>query len=249
MALYAEFVLSAASPNQFPGDELPEIALVGRSNVGKSSMLNALTGSKKLARTSNTPGRTQTLNFYRIWPEGKPKFGDTAAPEGADRFTLRGAALDAARSAGAFYFVDMPGYGFARVSESQRQSWRKLIEHYLLTRNTLRAVIEIVDLRHLPSRDDLAMWEWLRYYQKTRLCLATKADKIPRTQRPAHLKEVIRELGIESPKALDSAAGALPDAREPILMFSAEEGVGREQLWRWTLDAVGRRTSGDAANP
>jgi len=223
MPVIAEFVLSAASASQFPGDHLPEIALVGRSNVGKSSLINSLLGMPKLARTSNTPGRTQTLNFYRIWPNGRPNFGDPKAPAGAgDRFTLRGAALDAARSAGAFYFVDMPGYGFARVSESQRRAWQKLIEQYLLTRESLKAVIQIVDLRHPPSKDDVAMWEWLSYHDRNRLCLATKADKVPRTQRPAHLRQIAQDL-------------RLPEAP---LLYSAEESTGHDSLWSWVLATV-----------
>lgn len=202
---------------------MPEVALVGRSNVGKSSMINSLLGMPKLARTSNTPGRTQTLNFYRIWPNGRPNFGDPKAPaEAGDRFTLRGAALDAARAAGAFYFVDMPGYGFARVSEGQKRSWRKLIEHYLLTRDPLKGVIQIVDLRHPPSKDDVAMWEWLAHYDRNRLCLATKADKVPRTQRPAHLKQIAQDLQLS----------------EPPLLYSAEEGLGRDQLWPWVMASI-----------
>jgi GTP-binding protein len=197
-------------------------------------MLNSLMRRPKLARTSNTPGRTQTLNFYRIWPEGKPKFGAPEVEEGGDRFSLRGAAREAAVAAHAFYFVDMPGYGYAKVSESQRQSWRKLIEHYLLTRENMRAVIQLVDLRHPPSRDDIAMWEYLRHYGKVRLCLATKADKVPRMQRPAHLKTIAHDLSMRemAPPNPDVPASG---SDEPILMYSSEEGLGREQLWSWVL--------------
>lgn len=220
MAIFAEFVLSAASASQFPHDGLPEIALVGRSNVGKSSMINALLGMKKLARTSNTPGRTQTLNYYRVWPEGKPKLGDPQDPAGGDRFSLKGSALEAAKAGNAFYFVDMPGYGYAKVSTSQRRSWQQLIEGYLLKREALAAVIQVVDLRHPPTRDDIAMWEWLRHYDRVRLCLATKADKVPRTQRPAHAKQTRVGLGLRG-------------AAEALLLFSAEEGLGRDELWHW----------------
>lgn len=236
MALFAEFVLSAAAPRQFPGDNLPEIALVGRSNVGKSSMINSLLRMNKLARTSNTPGRTQTLNFYRVWPEGKPKLGDPADPHDPDRFTLKGSALEAAQVGGAFYFVDMPGYGYARVSESQKLAWRKLIEHYLMTRPTLKAVIQIVDLRHPPSKEDIAMWDWLRYYGRVRLCLATKADKVPKTQRPAHLKQIAQDLGLRS-IAAPNPDGPITNEQEPILVYSAEEGLGRDQLWPWIVAA------------
>ncbi|HYG59793.1 MAG TPA: GTP-binding protein [Symbiobacteriaceae bacterium] len=234
MAVFSEFVMSAASARQFLTDNLPEIALVGRSNVGKSSMINSLVRANKLARTSNTPGRTQTLNFYRIWPEGKPKVGDPADPDDKDRFSLKGTALEAAQSAHAFYFVDMPGYGYAKVSESQRQSWRKLIEHYLITRENLRAVIQIVDLRHPPSKDDVAMWEWLRHYGRVRLCLATKADKLPRGQRINNLRQIAADLGMKVVTGPDTGTTADASA-EPLLMYSSEEGVGREELWAWTL--------------
>lgn len=228
MALYAEFVLSAASPSQFPKDELPEVALVGRSNVGKSSLINAVMKMNKLARTSNTPGRTQTLNFYRIWPEGRPRFGDPQAPEEkADRFTLTGSAREAAHQSGAFYIVDMPGYGYAKVSESQRRQWQGLIERYLLERPTLRGVAQVVDLRHPPSKDDQAMWEWLRHHGRTRICVATKADKVGRSAWPAHLKEVRQGLAL-SPGS----------AAEPLVLFSAEAGLGRDEVWRWMTEVV-----------
>lgn len=226
MPLFAEFVMSAAAQRQFLTDNLPEIALVGRSNVGKSSLINSLLGMNKLARTSNTPGRTQTLNFYRVWPEGKPKLGDPKAPDDTtDRFSLTGSALEAAQQHGAFYFVDMPGYGYARVSESQKQAWRKLIEHYLLTRENLCGVIQVVDLRHPPSKDDIAMWEWLRHYGRPSLCVATKADKIGRNQRVAHAKVVAQELQL--------------GAGEPLI-YSAEEKLGQDVLWDWVLRSITR---------
>lgn len=238
MAVFSEFVMSAAAARQFLTDDLPEIALVGRSNVGKSSLLNSLLRSPKLARTSNTPGRTQTLNFYRTWPEGKPNFGDPnlAPEEGEERFSLRGAARDTAVASGAFYFVDMPGYGYARVSESQKQSWRKLIEHYLLTRENLKGVLQIVDLRHPPSKDDIAMWQWLRHYGKLRLCVATKADKLSRNERPSNLRTIAHDLGMPAILA-PNPAGPTPHD-EALLMYSAEDGTGRDQLWPWILSVT-----------
>lgn len=234
MSHFAEFVISAAKPAQFAADGLPEFALVGRSNVGKSSLINALIGRHKLARTSSHPGRTQTLNFYRIWPEGRPRFGDPKAPPeaGADQFWLQGTAQEAAVQTGAFYMVDMPGYGYARVSHGERGAWRKLIETYLSSQAQLRAVMQIVDLRHPPSKDDIDMWNWLRHYGKRRLVVATKADKVPRTKWPAHLKIVATTLGI--PRAAAPAAGGAPD-EEFILPFSAETKTGTEQLWQWLL--------------
>lgn len=239
MGIYSEFVLSAAAARQFPTDNLPEIALVGRSNVGKSSLLNSLLRSPKLARTSNTPGRTQTLNFYRIWPEGKPNFGDPRLnpEEGEERFSLRGSARETAVATGAFYFVDMPGYGYARVSESQKQAWRKLIEQYLLTRENLKAVLQVVDLRHPPSRDDIAMWDWLRHFGKVRLCVATKADKLSRNERPTNLRTVAKDLGIGSTQA-PGPEGPASAAEEAILMYSAEDGIGRDILMPWVLSVT-----------
>lgn len=238
MAITAEFVMSAASAKQFLTDELPEIALVGRSNVGKSSMINSLMRMNKLARTSNTPGRTQTLNFYRIWPQGKPWQIESATPEeGEERFSLKGALRDAALAQGAFYFVDMPGYGFAKVSATQRNAWQKLIENYLLNRPNLKAVINLMDFRHPPTRDDAAMYDWLRHYEKVRLVLATKADKVGRSQWTAHQKEIIQELGMKYSLPLGPDTPADP-MLEPLHLFSAESGFGRDLLWSWVTRVV-----------
>lgn len=223
MAVFAEFVLSAAAAKQFPEDGLPEIALVGRSNVGKSSMINALLRMGKLARTSNTPGRTQTLNFYRIWPEGRPRLDKMLSQDTGKRLILQGPAIELAHSAGAFYFVDMPGYGFARVSQGQRQAWGRLIEQYLQTRPNLQGTIQLVDLRHPPTHDDIAMWEWLQHFGKMKLCLATKADKVPRNQQPTHIRQIVQDLHL---------------AAEELLSFSAEQGLGREALWDWVTSTV-----------
>ncbi|MFO7273944.1 MAG: ribosome biogenesis GTP-binding protein YihA/YsxC [Bacillota bacterium] len=212
MGIHAEFVISATAPDQFPSDGLPEVALVGRSNVGKSSLINALVQNRKLAKTSNTPGRTRALNFYRVWPQGK------ARPPGAP-------------AAKPFYFVDMPGYGFARVSEAERRAWGRLIEGYLLTRRTLRGILHVVDVRHPPTADDVTMREWLRYHRLATLCVATKADKVGRSAWSRHLEVIARELGLEGDV-------------EPVVLFSAETGLGRAEVWRWIIEQLGCSTSG-----
>ncbi|WP_410771863.1 ribosome biogenesis GTP-binding protein YihA/YsxC [Fontibacillus sp. BL9] len=181
----AEFVISAVGPNQYPEDALPEIALAGRSNVGKSSLINRMINRKNLARTSSTPGKTQHLNYYRI-NDG-------------------------------IYFVDFPGYGYAKVSKSQREVWGKMIEKYLLERETLQLVLLVIDLRHPPSKDDELMYDWLKHYDLPVCVVATKADKIPKSRWQKHLK-IIKE-------ALVMRAG------DQIIMFSSEEGMGRDELW------------------
>ncbi|MGI6647712.1 MAG: ribosome biogenesis GTP-binding protein YihA/YsxC [Bacillota bacterium] len=180
----AEFVLSVASPAQYPQDNLPELALVGRSNVGKSSLINKLVGRRALARTSSTPGKTRLLNFYRI--------------------------------NNCWYWVDLPGYGFARVSKSMRGEWQKLIERYLKNRQTLRGVIQLLDIRHPPTADDIQMYQWLRYYELPTILVVTKADKISRGRWPQHLKVIRQALGLPS--------------EQPLIIFSAETGVGVEEL-------------------
>ncbi|WP_308530718.1 ribosome biogenesis GTP-binding protein YihA/YsxC [uncultured Paenibacillus sp.] len=181
----AEFIISAVGPNQYPEDALPEIALAGRSNVGKSSLINRMINRKNLARTSSTPGKTQHLNYYRI----------------NDRV----------------YFVDVPGYGYAKVSKSQREVWGKMIEKYLLERETLKLVLQIIDLRHPPTKDDELMYDWLKAYELPVCVVATKADKIPKSRWQKHLK-IIKE-------ALVLRAG------DSLILFSAEEGIGKDELW------------------
>ncbi|GAA3408393.1 ribosome biogenesis GTP-binding protein YihA/YsxC [Paenibacillus hodogayensis] len=185
----AEFVISAVGPDQYPEDGLPEIALAGRSNVGKSSLINKMIQRKNLARTSSQPGKTQTLNFYKINEK--------------------------------LFFVDLPGYGYAKVSMSQRQQWGKFIESYLLNRDRLRMVILLVDLRHPPSRDDTAMYDWLSHYDIPICIVATKADKVPRSRWPKHLKQVKETL--------------LVRGTDRVIMFSSETGLGKEELWSHIL--------------
>ena len=197
MPIIAEFIMSAVHIEQLPTDRLPEIALAGRSNVGKSSLINKVLGKRGLARTSNTPGRTQALNYYRIYPDG-----NTGKP---------------------FYLVDMPGFGFARVSASRRAQWGRLIEDYLSHRETLRGIIHLVDMRHPPQPLDLQMAEWLRHYQAHFLIAATKTDKIASTKVPEQLLQIAEGLNIDSAQTV---------------AFSAETGLGKEFVWRWILDSV-----------
>lgn len=183
-----EFVISAVGPKQYPGDNLPEIALAGRSNVGKSSLINKFINRKNLARTSSKPGKTQTLNYYRINND-------------------------------LFYFVDLPGYGFAQVSQSIKEKWSRFIDDYLTKRETLTGVIQLVDLRHPPSKDDIAMYDWLMHMHHDVLVVATKCDKISKGQWQKHVKQV-RE-------------GLKTDKSQQILVFSAETGQGLEELHQW----------------
>lgn len=161
----SEYVLSAVKPDQYPVAQLPEIALAGRSNVGKSSLINTLINRRGLARTSSQPGKTQTINFYRI--------ND------------------------AWYFVDLPGYGFARVSHDTREQWGKMINAYFEQRTVLKEIWQLVDIRHPPSEQDVQMMEWLDYKKFPRLVVATKADKISRNQRAKNIKLIKEKLGVK----------------------------------------------------
>ncbi len=181
----AELVISAVKPEQYPDGGRPEVALAGRSNVGKSSFINKMINRKNLARTSSKPGKTQTLNFYLI--------NDS------------------------FYFVDVPGYGFARVSKQERQKWGKMMETYFTTRQTLQAALLLVDLRHPPTKDDVMMYEFLKHYDIPVVVIATKADKVPRGKQAKHAK-IARE-------TLNIADG------DPLILFSAETGQGKEEAW------------------
>jgi GTP-binding protein len=181
----AEIVISAVKPEQYPNSTLPEFALAGRSNVGKSSFINKMLNRKNLARTSSKPGKTQTLNFYLINES--------------------------------FYFVDVPGYGFAKVSKQEREAWGKMMETYFTTREQLRAVILIVDLRHPPTKDDVMMYEFLKHYEIPTIIIATKADKIPKGKWQKHGK-VVRE-------TLNIVDG------DELILFSAETGQGKDEAW------------------
>jgi GTP-binding protein len=178
--LKSEFILSANSPEQFPADGMPEIAFLGRSNVGKSSLINAIAGQKKLAFTSNTPGRTQSINFYRM----------------DDRM----------------YFVDLPGYGYAKVPLAAKGEWAKLIEHYLQERKTLKLSFLILDARRGWMDKDLDLKNWLEVNNHPYLVVASKIDKLNQAEQQRGLK-AIRQLA------------------EP-LPFSALTGRGVREIWQ-----------------
>lgn len=161
----AELVAVTADPKQYPPDELYEIAFAGRSNVGKSSLLNLLTNRKKLARVSQSPGKTRTINFYEI----------------NDSFRI----------------VDLPGYGYAKVSKSVSESWGKMMERYLETRQGLLKVIQLVDIRHEPSKQDVQMYDYLKHYGLDGIVVATKADKISRNQYQKSEKVIRQTLGMK----------------------------------------------------
>jgi GTP-binding protein len=181
----AEFVISAVKPEQFPSDALPEIALAGRSNVGKSSLINSLINRKNLARTSSKPGKTQTINFYRINES--------------------------------FYFTDVPGYGYAKVSKSERARWGKMMETYFTTRETLMGVLHIIDLRHPPTNDDCMMYNFLKYYEIPVTVIATKADKVPRGKWQKHLKQIRQGLEIRLGDELQPYSSETKQNKEEVL--------------------------------
>ena len=181
----AEFMTSAVRPQQYPAPDLPEFAFAGRSNVGKSSLINTLVSRRKLVQTSSTPGKTRLINFFRI--------------------------------NGALMFVDLPGYGYARVSEEERQRWRPMVEHYISGRDNLKAVVVVLDIRRTPNAEDGQLLQWLDHQEIPCLLVATKADKLSKTAQR---------------KQLALIADALETDPEEIVLFSAKSRTGRETLWR-----------------
>jgi GTP-binding protein len=182
----AKFIISAVKPAQYPEGDLPEIALAGRSNVGKSSLINKLINRRGLARTSGTPGKTQQLNYYMI--------NDS------------------------FYFVDLPGYGFARVPQDVKAQWGKMVGGYLDKRENLKLCLQLVDIRHKPSKEDVEMYQYLAHYNRPHAIILTKADKVSRGQYQKHVK-IIRE-----------TLQVLPNT--PIILTSADSGLGKEEVWK-----------------
>jgi len=181
----SEIVISAVKPDQYPEGDMPEFALAGRSNVGKSSFINKMLNRRGLARISSKPGKTQTLNFYIINE--------------------------------ILHFVDVPGYGYAKVSKSEREAWGKMIETYLTKREQLRAVVLLIDLRHPPTRDDVTMYDFLKHYEIPCVVIATKADKIPKGKWQKHLKIVKETLDL--------------DPNDHLIHFSSETGEGKDKAW------------------
>lgn len=192
----AEHEITAVKPNQYPVTGFPEVAFVGRSNVGKSSIINTLLNRKNLARVGQTPGKTRQINFFVV--------------------------------NGNFYLVDLPGYGFANVSKDMKASWENIIETYLYSRkqNQLKLVIMLVDIRHSPSKDDIIMYQWIKGFGMKSIIVATKADKIARSQINIRLNDIRKVL------QLDKSTNIIP--------FSSEKRTGKEEV----LEEIGRNLFG-----
>lgn len=179
-----KLIKTAVRANQYPDTFMPEFAFVGRSNVGKSSLINCITNRSKLARTSSTPGKTATINFYEI----------------TDKYRL----------------VDLPGYGYAKRSAAEQEAWAKMINEYLSVRYNLVQIIQLVDARHKPSKDDITMIEWIRSHGHSPLVVATKLDKLKKSQIEANLTTIYNDLGL--------------DDESLLLPFSSETKAGKEEL-------------------
>ena len=181
--------------SRLPENTLPEIAFAGKSNVGKSSLINGLMNRKSFARISATPGKTQTINFYNINKE--------------------------------LYLVDLPGYGYAKVSEKEKQKWGKMIERYLHSSKQLKAVFLLIDIRHDPSANDKQMYDWILSQGYHPIIIATKLDRLKRSQVPKHVKAVRQGLGLEPGAAL--------------IPFSAVTKQGRDEIWELAEELCGLR--------
>ncbi|MDQ7141815.1 ribosome biogenesis GTP-binding protein YihA/YsxC [Mammaliicoccus lentus] len=179
-----DIIISAVESKQYPETGLPEIALSGRSNVGKSTFINTLISRKKVARTSSKPGKTQTLNFFNIDEQ--------------------------------LIFVDVPGYGYAKVSKKQREQFGKMIEQYLTTRKELKCVIQLIDIRHKPTQDDILMYDYLKHFEIPTIIVATKEDKIPKGKVQKHLKIIRETLEIEPEDVLISYSSLNKDKTDNI---------------------------------
>jgi GTP-binding protein len=182
----------AVKKAQYPESGLPEIAFAGKSNVGKSSLINTMINRKALARTSQNPGKTRTINFYNV--------------------------------ENALYFVDLPGYGYAKASKSEIEKWGKMIEDYLIKREQLKAIVLLVDIRHEPGENDRMMYDWLKHYGHDIIIVATKSDKLKRSQLPKHKKMLSEAFGL---------------SKDDILIpFSSENKSGKDELWAVLEDKI-----------
>ena len=181
----SELEAVAVKPMQYPEPSVPEIAFAGRSNVGKSSLLNLLTRRKNLARVSGSPGKTRTINFYRINDE--------------------------------FRIVDLPGYGYARVSKSESEKWGAMMESYLENREGLLKVIQLVDIRHKPSAQDVQMYDYLKYFDLDGIVVATKADKVSSNQRSKNILEIRKTLGMSKADKIISVSALKKSGHEVLL--------------------------------
>jgi GTP-binding protein len=182
----AKFLTGAVSCKQYPDSVCPELAFVGRSNVGKSSLINSLLNRKKLVKTSQTPGKTQEINFFKINNN--------------------------------FIFADLPGYGFAKVPQVVRKHWKKMIEDYLLKRETLLAVIFIIDMRRNPSPLDLDLKTWLETHDIEYLLIATKMDKLSQSEASKQVKKL--------------NVAYFNEGEDKLLVYSSKSGRGRKELWQ-----------------
>ncbi len=192
--IQAEFIISAVSERDFPREEIPEIVFAGRSNVGKSSLINKLVGSNRLARTSSTPGKTQSINFYRI--------------------------------NGTFYFVDLPGYGYAKAGKAAIQQWKRLIEQYFKKSTSIVLAIQMIDSRMPPTDSDTQLAGWLGQLEVPRMVVATKVDKLSNNQQREQFRIISEALGGQS-----------------VVMSSAKTGAGCKDIWKRVLQAAAVESS------
>ena len=200
----SEYVVSAVNPAQYPQLKLPEIVFIGRSNVGKSSLINSLTRRKNLARVSQTPGKTQTINFYKV----NLKITEHEAVEPDRR---------------EFYLVDLPGYGYAKTSKSNRRLWSKFIEQYLLQSDQIRFVCQLIDIRHEPMESDINMFQWLLENGLPILIAATKSDKISKNTQNKQIEIIKKIFNIEE---------------LPVLPYSSIKNEGRSELLDTIADCL-----------
>jgi GTP-binding protein len=187
----AEFITSATSPGHYPPAQLPEIAFAGRSNVGKSSLINCLANRKRLVKTSSTPGRTRLINFFDINHR--------------------------------IVFVDLPGYGYAKVPEAVRQTWAKMIETFLTGRGVLRGVVLIIDIRRGPGQKEQELIHWLMHQGIRQILVLTKTDKLSKSKQRQQQMQAARDLNL---------------SREGLIVFSAKTRQGREALWHAIAELV-----------